>query len=168
MRGHRTRPRRALRAAMTSVAALAGATVGCSLFFDAPSVRIAGVRVAGIGLTGATAEIGLEVDNPNRYSLTSNGLEYSLAFEDRDEVADREIAWRTIAEGESREVVKVPGRETSRVQVSVPFRYEDVGRAFQSFLQHRQLRYRLSGALRVDAPVGEVRVPFQETGDLLR
>lgn len=129
-------------------------------------MRIAGVRVTGVGLTGARAEIGLEIENPNGFSLTSTGLSYRLAFDDRDATADREVEWRTIAEGESEEAVTVPAEETGQVTLSIPFRYEDVGRAVQSFLLRGELRYRLEGALRVDAPLGEVRVPFDRTGDV--
>lgn len=151
---------------IAAVATLVGMAAGCALFYENPTVRIAGVRVTGVGLTGATAEIGLEVDNPNGFSLTTTGVSYRLAFQDGEVEPDRESGWRTIAEGESEEVVTVPGEETSRVTLSVPFRYEDVGRAVESFLQRGELRYRLTGALRVDGPVGGVRVPFDETGDV--
>lgn len=139
---------------------------GCSLFYESPTVRIAAVRVTQVGLTGATAEIGLVVDNPNGFDLTATGLEYRLDFEDEPGAEGGEAGWTTIAEGESRDPVTVPGEETSDVTLSVPFRYEDVGRAVRRYLVSGELRYRLSGALRVDGPVGRIRVPFDETGDV--
>ena len=146
--------------------ALAATLSGCFLFFENPTVRIADVRVSDVGLSGATALIGLEVVNPNGFSLTSTGVTYHLAFEEPGSTPEDEVQWTTIARGESDESVTVPGEETSRVTLSVPFRYEDVGRAVQSFLLRGELRYRLTGDLGVDGPLGRVRVPFDETGDV--
>lgn len=155
-----------LSSAVAALTALVGAASGCALFFEEPTIRIAAVRVTGVGLTGATAEIGLEVDNPNDFSLDMMGVSYRLAFDDGEGGEDGGEAWTTVVEGESDETLTVPGEETSRVTLALPFGYEEVGRAVRSFLETGQLRYRLTGALRVDAPVGEVRVPFDETGDV--
>lgn len=98
----------------------------------------------------------------------ATGVSYRLAFEDGDPATapETETMWRTIAEGESEERLTVPGEGTSRVTLSVPFRYEDVGRAVQRFLQRGAIRYRLTGALLVDASLREIRVPFDDTGDV--
>lgn len=137
----------------------------CALFMRAPSVRIAGVSVGGLGLDGATARISLEVSNPNSFELTSAGLEYLLSFQEGDSAAE-ETAWRVIAEGFSDETASVPGNETRQVTVSVPFRYEDVGRAVRQFREEGELHYRLTGHVRFDAPLRNVQVPFEQTGSM--
>lgn len=144
-------------------AAIATSIGACALFMQSPSVRIAGVRVGGIGLQGATAEIELEVANPNRFSLTSKGLDYTLAFEEGDAGGGR---WQTIAEGASEEVLTVAGEDTSRITLGVPFRYEDVGRALLRLRERGELQYRLTGGVRFDGPLRDVRVPFEKTGDI--
>jgi hypothetical protein len=50
--------------------------------------------------------------------------------------------------------------------LSVPFRYEDVGRAVQQFRRSGGLRYRLTGRVRFDAPLRDVLVPFEQTGTM--
>ena len=143
--------------------ALLGASA-CSLFFERPSVRIADVRVVGVGFSGATAEVDLHVTNPNGYALTSKGLRYQLAFQDA--AAEGDDAWATIAEGTSEEVVRVGADDSASVTVAVPFRYGDVGRVVQTFLRTGELRYRLTGDVLFGAPVGDLRIPFDDTGDV--
>jgi LEA14-like dessication related protein len=138
----------------------------CALFMKSPAVRIAGVSVGALGLDGATARIALEVSNPNGFTLTSAGLEYLFAFQEGDPTAAEETAWRVIAEGFSDESASVPGNETRQVTLSIPFRYQDVGRAVQQFRDEGGLRYRLTGRVRFDAPLRDVQVPFEQTGTM--
>jgi LEA14-like dessication related protein len=142
------------------------ATGACALFMKSPSVSIAGVRVSSIGLEGATAQIALDVSNPNGFTLTSAGLDYSLAFEEADPRRSDGAGWRVIAEGASDDPASVPGKETLQMTLSVPFRYEDVGRAVQQFRRAGELRYRLTGRVRFDAPLRDVLVPFVQTGTM--
>lgn len=145
--------------------AFAAGVGGCALFMEAPEVRIAEVRVTGVGLTGADAEVALRVVNPNGRGLTSRMLEYAVAF---DQAASGEGSprWRTLAEGRDEREVRVEARDTARVVLSVPFRYEDVGSAVGRLLRDGELRYRVSGAVTFDGPLGDVRVPFRDTGQI--
>jgi LEA14-like dessication related protein len=143
--------------------ALALLLPGCALFYEEPEVRIAEVTLTEVGLSGATVEVGLDVRNPNPGALTSSGLRYVLSFEAPEDGGEE---WRTVAEGESTDEVSVPGQETRRVQVAVPFRYDELGRAVAALLQSGELRYRLAGDVDFDAPLGDLRVPFQHTGNL--
>ena len=145
---------------------LGAALAGCSLFFDSPTVRIVDVRVTGIGLTSATAEVGVDIENPNGFSLTSTGLEYRLAFEDQGSTSDQGTGWHVVVEGEADEVVRVEGNDRSRVTIRVPFRYEDLGRAVLGLLERGELRYRLTGEVNFDTPVGEIGVPFEDIGEI--
>lgn len=136
---------------------------GCALFFRSPTVRIADVRVTSLGLAGATAQVALDVVNPNRYDLTALAVRYRLAFADED----ADLGWRLLAEGESDERLVVGRRDTAQVTLSVPFRYLDLGRALGSLLDEGELRYRLDGDVKFDAPVRDVRVPFDQRGTLV-
>lgn len=153
--------------ALSSLLATA-ALAGCSLVLKAPVVRIDDVQIASIGLTGATAAVRLQVENPNVFALTSSGLTYDLALGDGKGASgdEGEVAWRSLASGESTQVVRVPGRDTVEVTVSVPFDYEELGYALESLLMTGVVRYRLLGDVRFDVPFGTVSVPFEETGDL--
>ena len=114
----------------------------------------------------ATADVTLAIDNPNGYALDAEDVRYRLAFEDRAEGTPESGRWLTIAEGESRQAVSVPGDGSATVTLAVPFRYADLGRAAASLLREGTLTYRLDGEVRVGAPLGTVRIPFDETGQV--
>jgi LEA14-like dessication related protein len=143
--------------------AAAGAFSGCALFFKSPRVDIADVRVVSVGLVGGTAEVALSVVNPNGFTLTAKEVRYRLSF--ADEEADE--GWRTLTEGETGEVVQVAPKDTAEVRLEVPFRFTDVGRALGSLLDQGELRYRLDGDVKFDAPIKDVRVPFDRRGNFI-
>lgn len=169
-----TRPRRGLPVGLALFVGLLLAAQGCSAFFDAPTVRIADVRVSGIGLSGATADVVLEVVNPNGFALEAEELRYRLEFEDvearedgaaaESDTADGEGFWRLVASGETDQRYSVPADDRASITVRVPFDYSDVGRAAMSLVRQGSLRYRISGDVLFDAPVTNVRVPFDDTG----
>lgn len=132
----------------------------CAAVFEAPDVRVAGVRVASLGLTEGTAAVDLEVTNPNRRALEVRGVEYRLRIEDPGD----ESGWITLGEGfHDRDVTIGPG-DTTRVEVTVPFGYEAIEVAARSLFRNGTLGYRLDGEIRVRGPVGDLRVPVDHRG----
>lgn len=142
----------------------------CSLFFQRPSVSVVDVRVGSVGLRGATAEITLEIDNPNPYDLGVTELRYTLAVpspESDREGEGGEEEWTVLLDGSVPDSTTVPGGRLTRVVVDVPFEYSAVGLAGESFLRRgARLPYRLRGQVRVNGPMAEVQVPFDEEGVL--
>lgn len=148
--------------ALALLATVAGAA--CAALLDPPDVRIADVRVGGIGLSGATADVVLQVKNPNGFALTAEGLRYQLDFLDPDASMQGEETWHAVTSGRTTDRIHVPGNDSSTVTVEVPFQYEDLGRAMLGLLREGGLDYRLTGDVMFDGPVGDVRVPFRDTG----
>jgi LEA14-like dessication related protein len=144
------------------LAALLAVTSGCAAFIRSPSVSIAEVRVVSVGLTGATAQVALDVANPNGFDLTAEEVRYRLSFADQQ--ADQ--GWRTLAAGERDERLVITANQTTQVRLDVPFTYATLGRALQSLLSAGSLPYRLDGDVKFDAPVRDVRVSFDRRGDL--
>jgi LEA14-like dessication related protein len=142
------------------LAALASAASACAVFFRSPTVSIADVRVVSVGLTGATAQVALDVANPNGFDLTAEGVRYRLSFAD----AQVEEGWRTLAEGENEERLVIAANDTTQLRLAVPFTFASLGRALQSLLSEGSLPYRLDGDVLFDAPVRDVRVPFDRRG----
>jgi len=134
---------------------------GCGFAFQAPTLRVAEVRLSAIHFGGGTLLVTVDVENPNRYSLRSEDFSYRLAF--LDDEGGRET-WLTLAEGGLAEPLDVPGGETGSVDVEVPFDFGDVGSAVGRLLRRGELEYRFTGALTVRTPVGSARVPFDERG----
>jgi len=133
---------------------------GCALFFSRPSVNIVDVRVLSVGLVGATAEVVLDVENPNGFDLRLTDVRYRLLFSD-EAVED---GWRVLADGASDQRIVVPANGTQTVRLALPFRYSDLGLALGSILAEGTLGYRLQGDVRFEAPIRDVRVPFDRRG----
>lgn len=136
---------------------------GCSLFFQRPSISVAGVGVGSVGLDGATAEIALEIDNPNRYDLDVSELRYILSVPDEEE----DGGWTVLLDRVVPDSTTIPGRGTTRVVVDVHFEYSVLGGVGETFLRRgARLPYRLRGNVRVTGPMTTVRVPFDREGVL--
>jgi LEA14-like dessication related protein len=134
----------------------------CSLVFTEPSIRVAGVRVASLGLTSGTAEVVLEVDNPNGYDLEVRGFDYRLQVVD-DGAPD---GWRELSAGEWPDTVRLPSRDTLQVTIPVPFDYTALGSALNAIMATGGVDYQVSGETRVGGPTGEYHVPFRQRGTL--
>lgn len=142
----------------------------CSSLVKEPTVSLAGARLSGIGISGATLAVELLVENPNRFSLDARSMEYTLSFLPfaplESGAEPEEAAWRTLSTGRTASSVTLPGRDTVTVPVSVPFSYSELGSAAASLLRDGTLRYRFVGSFTVGSPVGEFRIPFDRTGIL--
>ncbi|TVP58876.1 MAG: hypothetical protein EA351_02930 [Gemmatimonadales bacterium] len=133
---------------------------GCALFYQSPEVRITDMRVVGLGLTSGTAEIDVEVDNPNRFAIEVRGLEYLLEVSD----GAARARWDTLATGFSADTVRIARRSTDKVTLQIPFRYQALGVAFRSWLEGGQIPYRIEGEVRARGPGGQRDLPFQSQG----
>lgn len=134
----------------------------CAMFFQAPGVGVAGARVASLGLVSGTAEILLDVDNPNRYGLEVRAVDFALEIED----PDAESGWRELSRGMMADTVDLPSGDTVRVVLSVPFEYRAVGVALTSLLSSGSISYQVSGRAVVKGPTGEHDIPFRDRGTL--
>lgn len=140
--------------------ALVGLTA-CGLAFTPPTVRVAEVTLTSMTFTGGTLVVSLDVENPNRYALESQAFQYAVAFAEGSPDGE---AWITLARGEHPDTVRIPGGETARVELRVPFEMASLGAAMGRLLRRGELEYRFSGELRAGTPVGAKRVPFDQRG----
>lgn len=134
---------------------------GCALAYEKPTVTVAQVRLASLGLAGGELAVSLEVENPNRYALESRDFRYALAFAEGGSDAP---AWRTLVEGRLDQVVRVPARDVMPLEVTVPFDAASVGAALARLLRQGELEYRFTGELLAGTPLGERRIPFDQRG----
>ena len=135
---------------------------GCSVLIKEPVVRVTDVQAASIGVVGGTMRVIVELENPNRFGLVSNVFNYRLEL--AEEPGVETTMWLTLFEGEREGMVEIHSRETTRVEVEVPFEYSSVGVVIGRLLRQGELEYRFSGSLEFRTPVGGVHVPFDERG----
>lgn len=155
-------PRRGARRRARRLAALVPLLLaaGCSWMYEEPSVRILGVRVVGLGLTAGTAEVELEVDNPNRFAFEVREFGYLL------EVAEGDDRWTELTRGTAADTVRIPGRTVERVTLPVPFQYRGAGTAIRAWFETGEIRYRFRGELTARAPTRTLVLPLRSEGTI--
>ncbi len=138
----------------------AAAASGCAVFFTPPSVEIVGVDLVSLGLTSGTVAVVLDVTNEGSRDLRIMGLLYDLEVMG----ADDEGGWKRLVGGEYSEEIVIPGSDTRRVRIPVPFEYGALGSAVRSFLSRGEVPYRLQGKVPVRGFGTSFNVPFRSEG----
>lgn len=151
----RTRP-----VALLLLAVVLGACGG--RVFRQPQVTLETVQLGGLGLSGGTLLVSLEVVNPNRFALNANELTYALQLSDPE--AEGDTTWIDFAEGIYDQPFSVGAGDTARVQIPVEFTYSGLGGAAGSLLRSGTFTYRASGSVDVRTPLGSYDVPFNRRG----
>jgi LEA14-like dessication related protein len=137
------------------VSASGCASLRSALSFVEPQVALEQINVTGLGLTGGTLDLVLDVYNPNDYRLRSTRLEVGLDLEDvhfGDALIDKPL--------------DLSPQNHSRVIVPVRFEWGGVGAGARALLQRQAIRYGMTGAVVVETPLGDRRVPLRFNGDV--
>jgi LEA14-like dessication related protein len=145
--------RRLVGLSAVTLAAAAGCATLARQAFQEPVVSVRDVRLNGIGLTGGSVDVALNVYNPNNYRLDATRITYRLLF---DTV--------TVATGALTEHQTVQARDTLLVRIPVNFTYRGVGEAGRQILNTGSVNYRLLGDVTVGSPIGNFTVPYSTTG----
>lgn len=131
----------------------------CIHGFKRPEVRLAGLRLGGIGLRGGLVYTQLEVVNPNSFELRADKVRYKLQLKDPQDPSKL----LPLAEGTFDQDVRVPAHSTTTVEIPVEFGMGSAGAAVQSVLNRGTLSYRVTGDVEVTRPV-DTTVPFRHEG----
>lgn len=138
---------------MAGALVLAGS--GCSSLVQSlvkePKVSFSGVGVRDAKADGATAIIMLDVENPNNVSLTVDRLKYAL-----------EMGGKPIASSEIQKVATIAAKATTKVEVPVPFRYDQVFSSLLELVGKGSASYKVTG----EAAIGMFTLPFDHKGDV--
>jgi LEA14-like dessication related protein len=131
------------------------ATIRSAISFTEPDVTLERIEITGLGMSGGTLDLVLDVYNPNAYEIRGTRLELGLDLEGThfgDALMERPLALSQQAH--------------SRVVVPVRFEWAGVGAAARALVDRQSVAYRLAGAVLVDTPIGERRVGVTRTGDV--
>jgi LEA14-like dessication related protein len=138
-----------------AVLAAACATLGHALRFQEPAIVLKEVQVTGIGLTGGTLNLALDVFNPNDYRLRSTRLELGI---DLEQVHFGDALLETPLE--------LPSQQHTLVSVPVRFEWAGVGAGARALLARQAIRFGLTGAATIGTPIGDRRVAVHGSGDV--
>ncbi len=135
-----------------------GLLAGCSTLgratFKEPVVTLQQVSVTGIGLTGGSINVVLQVYNPNGYKLDALKMTYQVDIGDI-KLGDGELDGRFV----------VPGNDSSLVHLPVRFTYAGLGAAGRSLLNSGSVDYRVRGDFSVATPLGNFTRPYDRKGN---
>jgi LEA14-like dessication related protein len=131
------------------------ATLGHALHFDEPVIRLNEVRVTGIGLSGGTIELALDVLNPNDYRIRSTRLALGV---DLEGVHFGDALVET--------PVELPAQQHSLVTVPVGFEWAGVGAGARGLLSRQAIHYGVTGTATLDTPLGDRQVQVRGSGDV--
>ena len=138
---------------------LALAVAGCATLgyanFREPVVTYKDAVVTGLGLSGGSIEVVLNVYNPNGFKLDGTALTYNIAV---DSVP--------FGGGTLSERFVVNDKDSTRVRLPLSFTYAGVGQAGRQLIQTGSVQYTVSGDITVATPLGSFTRPYSGKGRL--
>lgn len=141
-----------LLAAVVAVSATGCASLGRKAFAE-PKVTLQEMRLNGLGLTGGSLDVVLNVENPNGYRLDATRMTYRLL-----------IDTIPFGEGAVDQHLTVGEKSQTTVRIPVNFSYSGIGAAGRALLQTGTVNYRVLGDLTVATPVGNFTRPYDMNG----
>ena len=146
--------RRSFIAAFAAVAALGGcSTLGMLGGFKEPVVTFKDLKVAGLGLSGGSLDVYLNVYNPNGFKLDATRLTYKLL------VGDQQLALGAL---DSRFTVQ--NGDSTTVRIPINFTYSGISGVARQMMQNGSSDYRVNGDVTVGTPLGNYTIPYDRTG----
>lgn len=135
-------------------------TSGCAslknaLRFEEPTIRLQEVRITGLGLTGGTLDLALDVFNPNDFRLRTLRMELGI---DLEQVHFGDALLET--------PVELPAQQHSLVTLPVRFEWAGLGAGARGLLSRQAIRYGLTGVATLGTPIGDRRVNVHTSGDV--
>lgn len=132
------------------------ASVGCSGIpnnFRDPEIQLSQVIVRGVGLTGGTMDLVVNVRNPNDFDLRGTKLQVGFDVE-HSHVGD--ITYQ--------DEFQVRKNDVSTVTLPVRFNWAGVGTAVRSAIGYGDIPYTMRGQATVRTPWGDRVVAFTREG----
>ncbi|MDQ6830003.1 MAG: LEA type 2 family protein [Gemmatimonadota bacterium] len=149
---------RKLRVIAVAAAALTIASVGaCATLglgsWTQPVVTLKDVRVRGLGMTGGSVNIVLNVYNPNGFSLNGTRLTYKLMV---DTVP--------FGAGATDQKFVVNSNDSTTVTLPLDFSYTGLNTAIREAMAHGTVNYRVLGDITVGTAIGNKTIGYDRTG----
>jgi LEA14-like dessication related protein len=135
------------------VLAVAGCATLKTARFERPHVTLEAVAVTGLGISGGSLRLDVDVYNPNEYDIRTSEFRGEVQFEETD-----------FGEVTHSDVAVLPSESTARLEVPMTFTWEGVGAAARGMLARGSVSYRLRGHMFVWTPGGDHRVTIETGG----
>lgn len=146
----RTKMRHSLIA--TAAVALAACASFPGTILD-PDVQLNQVVLRGVGLTGGTMDLVVDVYNPNHFSLRGTRLQVGF---DVDSAHVGDISYD--------DEFQVGNTDTTRIVLPLRFTWTGATAALRSALAYGDIPYTMRGQVTVATPAGDKVIPFTRQG----
>lgn len=140
-----------------SIGAVALAVGACATLgratFKEPVVSLKEFTITGLGISGGSVDVVLNVYNPNNFKLDATKMTYRVDV-DSVQLGNGEIDSRFV----------VNSGDSSTVRLPVRFTYAGLGAAGRSLITAGTINYRVRGDFTVGTPLGNFTRPYDRTG----
>jgi LEA14-like dessication related protein len=123
--------------------------------FQEPTVELNTIIVRGIGLTGGTLDVVLDVTNPNNVDLKGTRLELGL-----------DVEGTHFGDVDLNDAFNLPKNTPTMITVPLTFNWAGVGAAARSAFNYGTVKYDMKGRASLETPWGVERVPFARSGSV--
>lgn len=136
--------------------ALAGGCAGLGMNkFQEPTLELTTVVIRGIGITGGSLDLMLDVNNPNNFDLKGTRLDLGL-----------DVEGTHFGDVQLNDAFNLPKGKNTTVVVPLTFQWAGVGAAARSAMSYGTVKYDLKGTASLQTPFGLERVPFARSGSV--
>lgn len=133
-------------------AVTACASLGRGIFQE-PIVNFKDLRVRGLGLSGGSLDVYLNVYNPNQFRLDATRLTYRLL------VGETQLGMGAL---DSRFTVQ--RGDSTEVRIPIDFTYSGIGSAARQMMSSGSVPYTVTGDVTVATPIGSFTRPYTGHG----
>ena len=121
--------------------------------FQNPAVELKDVVVKGIGLSGGSLDVILDVYNPNDYRIDARRVTYTVLAESLQ-----------VATGEVTRLVTLQNRKMTTITLPVTFTMRELTKAAGVLLQKGSIEYTVQGDFTLATPFGSITRPYKGKG----
>lgn len=119
-----------------------------------PEVSVQEVRLSGIGISGGSMNVDLELRNPNRFRIEAPVINYRV-------LVDTVLIGSGTYEGD----FSLRGRRSTSIRIPVRFKYSDIGPTGRALLSSGTVEYRIVGDVTAGSSYGPVAGPYDRSGE---
>lgn len=121
--------------------------------FKQPSFRFQNMALSNASLSGITLDTVWRLDNPNPIGISLASIDYALDVEDKQVVS-----------GGPRQGMQIAAQGSSDLHFPANLNFQDLFGVLQTFLNKDNAKYRASGSLGVQTPIGVLKFPLAAEG----
>jgi LEA14-like dessication related protein len=123
--------------------------------FEEPGFDLTSVRIDGLGLTGGSLTLFVDVDNPNSYDLRTAQIDLAIDFEDTR-------FGEAFLDGSTR----FSSQSVTPIELPLSFSWGGVGAGARALLERGAIGYTLATKLTVDTPLGDHPIEMTTRGNV--